>query len=115
MRKLTAKQQRFVDAWDGNVRTTALAAGYTYQSARQLVTKAHIKAAIGSRSEQERKPTIANREQRQQFWSDVMHDEEQSMKDRLRAGELLGKSEADFTEKIQQDTTLTVVRKTYGT
>ena len=115
MRKLTPKQQKFVDAWDGNVRTTALASGYTYGAARQLVTKTHIKTAIGNRSEQERKPTIANREQRQQFWSDVMHDDEQSMKDRLRAGELLGKSEADFTDKIQADLNLHVSRKTYGT
>jgi hypothetical protein len=40
------------------------------------------------------------RQQRQQFWSKVAGDESQEMKDRLRASELLGKSEADFTENL---------------
>ncbi len=48
---------------------------------------------------------IATREQRQEFWTAVMTDIEQDMRSRLRASELLAKSEGDFTEKVQvQDT-----------
>lgn len=45
-------------------------------------------------------PKIANRQQRQEFWSSVMNDAEVDLSVRLRASELLGKSEADFTEKV---------------
>ena len=114
MRKLTPKQQKFVDAYAGSVKDAAAIAGYTYQAARQLVTKSHVKQALCDRQETERKPTIASRQDRQQFWSDVMDDSDESMQHRLKAAELLGKSEADFTDKILQDTTLTVTRKTYG-
>ena len=35
------------------------------------------------------------------------------MSDRLKAAELLGRSEADFTDKIQADMNIKVVRKEY--
>ena len=59
--------------------------------------------AIKSRQNKENAPLIANRQDRQAFWSKVMYDEDQIMKNRLKASELLGKSEADFTEIIQHE------------
>ena len=43
-------------------------------------------------------PVIATRDERQKFWTDVMNSSSEEMRDRLKASELLGKSEADFTE-----------------
>ena len=51
---------------------------------------------------------IANRVQRQQFWTEVMKNPEASLADRLRASELLGKSEADFVAKVQHEGTVPV-------
>jgi hypothetical protein len=46
--------------------------------------------------------TVATRQQRRQFWTETMNskDPKVNMGDKLRASELLGKSECDFSEKI---------------
>lgn len=101
--KLTAKQRRFVDAYDGNGTQAAIAAGYSPKTARAIakenLTKPHILAEIKSREVVRSTPLIASRAERQQFWSSVMRDKDQQMRDRLKAAELLGKSEADFVER----------------
>ncbi|MCD6150032.1 terminase small subunit [bacterium] len=42
---------------------------------------------------------VATRRERQVFWTKTMMDKEEKMSDRLRASELLGKSELDFGEQ----------------
>jgi hypothetical protein len=44
---------------------------------------------------------IATREDRQSFWTEVMRDKLEKMVDRLRASELLGKSQADFVDRME--------------
>ena len=101
--KLTTKQRRFVEAYDGNATQAAIAAGYSQKIARQMgqvnMTKRVILAEIKARETVRCTPLIASRAERQQFWSSVMRDKEQQMRDRLKAAELLGKSEADFVER----------------
>lgn len=100
---LTAKQQRFIDAYTGNATAAAIAAGYSAKTApfigAENLKKPKILAAIKSRETVRCTPLIASRAERQQFWSSVMRDKEQQMRDRLKAAELLGKSEADFVER----------------
>ena len=101
--KLTDKQQRFVDAYNGNATQAAIAAGYSEKTARSMgrenLTKPYILAEIRSREVKRRTPMIASREERQAFWSATMRDTGEDMKNRLKASELLGKSEADFVER----------------
>jgi phage terminase small subunit len=101
--KLTTKQRRFVEAYDGNATKAAIAAGYSPKTARSMgrenLTKPDIVAEIKARDTIRSTPLIASRAERQQFWSSVMRDKEQQMRDRLKAAELLGKSEADFVER----------------
>lgn len=101
--ELTAKQRRFVEAYDGNATQAAIAAGYSQKIARQMgqvnMTKRVILAEIKARETVRCTPLIASRAERQQFWSSVMRDKDQQMRDRLKAAELLGKSEADFVER----------------
>lgn len=101
--KLTPRQQAFVDAYAGNATAAALAAGYSEKTARsqgqRLLTNADIKDAIKEREAQRLAPTIATRQERQEFWTAVVRDEEEQMKNRLKAAELLGKSEGDFLER----------------
>ena len=97
-RKLTPLQGKFVALFDGNIKTTAEKAGLSYRYCRGLVAKKHIVEAIWARQAKELKPEIATRLQRQKFWTDVMNNDSADMNDRLKASELLGKSEADFTE-----------------
>jgi hypothetical protein len=119
---LTPKQQRFIDYHDGN--STQAAEKAEYKSPRQAgyenMTNPSIIAALASREDRERKPFIMTRQDRQGFWSRVALGKEvqdvvvgkdaegnhivikvpPKMTDRLKASELLGRSEADFIEKI---------------
>lgn len=102
---MTAKQRAFVDAYAGNATEAAIKAGYSEKTARsmgqQLLTKIDISNAIHEREEKRRNALIATREQRQAFWTRVMNDDAVDWKNRLRASELLGKSESDFKDRVE--------------
>lgn len=99
-RQFTIKQQRFIDCYAGDIKEAAREAKLSYDYARRLVTKDHILEAIKTRQDTEIRPTnIANRQARQVFWTRLMRDKHQEVKNRLRASELLGRSEMDFVEK----------------
>ncbi len=120
---LTPKQQAFVDHYAGNGVEAARAAGYTGSdgalatSASRLLRHAGVAEALARRNEvvqQARRQAavqggrIANRVERQAFWTQVMDDTKAEMGARLKASELLGKSEADFTEKVKHEGGLSV-------
>lgn len=122
---LTPKQQAFVDAYAGNGVEAARAAGYQGDeatlatSASRLLRHAEVSAAIARRNvvvEQARQEAvvqagrIATRVERQAFWTKVMLDSGEEMSARLKASELLGKSEADFTERVEVDGSLTLAQ-----
>ena len=100
---LTRKQMAFVAAFHGNAAEAARAAGYSAKTAKaigsELLTKPDIKEAIQERERERTDSMIATREERQSFWTAILRDPETELRDRLRASELLGKSEGDFLEK----------------
>lgn len=99
-RRLTHKQQRFVDCYDGDIRGTAKRAKISYQYGRLLSTKFNILQAIRNRLNTEVRPkAISTRQARQEFWSEIMNNNCLLTRDRLKASELLGKSECDFPNK----------------
>ena len=120
---LTVKQRKYVDCYDGNIKDSAKKAGISYQYAKELHTKTyyrHILRALKSRNDTQGKSNIADRQERQAFWTKVFRGEETQptitgtdtegnsivtdiplkMKDRLKASELLARSEADFVDKL---------------
>lgn len=100
-RAFTDKQQRLIDCYAGDAKEAAKKAGISYGYARQLLTKSNILATIQNRQETEIRPkTIADRQERQKFWTKIMRSRKEETKDQLKASELLGKSEADFTENL---------------
>ena len=102
--ELTAKQKAFAEAYDGNGTEAALKAGYSPKTAAfqasRLLKNVKVQAIIKSREKTESRVRIATRQDRQEFWSSVMNGDDNEMKDRLKASELLGRSECDFTEKV---------------
>jgi len=108
--KLNARQQAFVEAYAGNATTAALAAGYSpktaYSQGQRLLKLVEVQGAIKAREAQRLAPTIATRQERQEFWTSVLRNKDEAMKDRLKAAELLGKSEGDFLERVEMDMTL---------
>ena len=105
---LSPKQKKFVQAYMGNATEAAKIAGYSEKTARsigqRLLTKDDIQKAIEQREQKQTNKLIATREQRQEFWTKIMYSEEAEMKDRLKSSELLGKSQADFTDKLEVET-----------
>ena len=101
--KLTVKQRRFVDVYCGNATRAAIAAGYSEKTApfigAENLKKPKILAENRSREVKRCASTIATREERQAFWSAIMRDKSEKTQDRLKASELLGKSEADFIDR----------------
>lgn len=107
---LTEKQRRFVEYYDGNATQAALKAGYSQKTAHRIgsenMQKPDVVAAIKKRQPTKDAPHIASREERQAFWTRVLNDADETMGNRLKASELLGRSEADFVEKRQNEVTL---------
>lgn len=102
-RGLSVKQRRFVEAYDGNATAAAIAAGYSPKNARntgaRMLTKANIRAALRDREEERSALIIATREERQAFWTEIMRDENTMIMAKLKASELLAKSEGDFLDR----------------
>ena len=98
--KFTVKQQRFIDFYDGNASEAARKAGYKHprHSGNENLTKVNILEAIQNREEKRNKSTIADRQERQEFWTEFMRDKDITPQERFKASELLGRSEADFTD-----------------
>ena len=108
---LTVKQQRFVECYNGNATEAAIQAGYSPKWAHKFASNLmgknrQIADAIKEREGKRVNSLIATREERQSFWTAIMRDEETELKDRLRASELLAKSEADFLERFTNETPL---------
>lgn len=126
-KRLSKGEKKVVDAWNGSVKETAAACNMSYGYVQRVVRFSYIVKLIQQREDELReadnKPLIADRTERQEFWSSVARGEPQvvkvvetqdeagnkvitevkevpSMKDRLRAAELLGRSNADFTDRV---------------
>ena len=102
-RGLSVKQRRFIEAYEGNATAAAIAAGYSPKNARntgaRMLTKANIRAALRDREEERSALIIATREERQAFWTEIMRDENTMIMAKLKASELLAKSEGDFLDR----------------
>jgi phage terminase small subunit len=98
----------------GNATKAATDAGYSKKTASQigysLLRKLQIQQAIADRTAND--PAVWNREERQRFWTAVASGAtgygRASLRDRLKASELLGKSQADFVERIEHSGRITL-------
>ena len=138
-----SKQKRlFVEAYDGEEVYAMRVAGYTgansylKQKANELLRDPDIIEAIKNRDKFRvtTDKAIADRLERQALWTAIMRNNDPYLKDqvdangipipeeniplttRLKASELLGKSEADFTEKVDVTGNLTitdVIKRSY--
>lgn len=115
---LTAKQQLFADVHNGNTTEAAKIAGLSRGYASRLmmdVAKSStepsalaVQDAIKARNVDN--PKIMTRERRQELWTIWTEGEEKPTSEQLKASELLGKSELDFTEKGVDAATAIVVQ-----
>lgn len=112
--RLNTREQQFVHVYDGNGADSAEKAGYAGSrhvravQASRMLRKPEIRRAIALRTEADVERFILNREERQELWTRLALDDTLDAADRLKALELLGKSQADFTEKLEVKGELTL-------
>jgi phage terminase small subunit len=113
MAGLSERQRRFVELYmgecAGNATEAYMRAGYKPKDRRsaescgeRLLRNVEVIEAIGVRSSA--RPEVATREERQAWWTSVMRGElgdDADVYARLRASELLGKSQLDFKERVE--------------
>lgn len=87
----------------GNATKAAVLGGYSRNTASQigyrLLRKVQIQQAIAARAKAD--PKVADRVERQRFYSTVMRDRQAKTCDRLAAAEVLGKTQGDFIKRVQ--------------
>lgn len=101
---LTERRRKFCEAYaanGGNATKAAELAGFRKPEPEgsRLLRNAKVLSALEALREGMTTDAIANREERQSFWTALMRDPNEQTKDRLKASELLGKSQADFIER----------------
>ena len=119
-KKLTQKQQRFVDEYiiSGNATQAAIKAGYSKKyantNANKLLQNTTIKAAVDKRNAEIKSEKTADMTEVMEYLTSVMRGEqtesvatskgvfygvEVSAKDRIKAAELIGKRNGAWTDK----------------
>lgn len=117
---LTSRARKFAEVFAGNGTEAARTAGYAGSDtvlatqAGRLLRNAEVKKLIAAREKLELRPLVANRQARQAFWTQAMQDKDGNMFCRLKASELLGRSEADFTDKVEASGSVTVLVRVLG-
>ena len=112
MRPLTIKQKRFAEYYEGNGTEACRQAGYQgndnvlAQQAKENLRKPHIVEIIQQRHLDADSGYIADREQRQEFWTAIMLSDE-PLPIRLKASEILGRSCGDFIARVELSQALT--------
>lgn len=113
--RLTPKEQKFVHVYDGNGVEAARTAGYNGTNrvlavmGSRLLRKPEVRVAVAKRTEASVERFILSREERQERWSVMAIDDGVEHSDQLKALELLGKSQGDFTEKLEVKGELTLL------
>ena len=109
MASLNPKQRRFVAEYlkDQNGTQAAIRAGYSKKTANeqasQLLAKLNIRKLVDEKLSKIEADGIADRKERQRFWTETMKDVGIEMPHRLKGSELLGRSQGDFVERIEHN------------
>lgn len=119
----TSRQKKFAATFDGNATESARRAGYAGDDPTlatqgyRLLRNAEVAKLIAAREEGALEKLTLSLVERQQLWSEIAVDRKQSMRDRLKASELLGRSQGDFTDRLEvkgELTLLELVRESMG-
>lgn len=116
---LTPKQEKFCQEYmkTGNAseayrrayNTKRMKDNSIHQKAWDMLQKPKIKDKMLEYNEKIEKTLIAEVSELQEFWTKMFRDEEMNPQFRLKGSELLGKSKAAFTEKVEHSGGVTVI------
>ena len=104
---LPPKRRAFVLAYvgecAGNATAAATVAGYAKakQEGSRLLTFADVSAAVGVLQKPALDRKVMGIDELREFWTEMAQAEAEATKDRLKASELLGKSQGAFVERVE--------------
>lgn len=104
--KLTLKQKKFCEYYvaSGNATQSAIKAGYSQKTAEMIssenLRKPYIIEYIKDLTKPSEDKRIADMQEIRQFWTNVVRNEEEDMKDRLKASEYIAKTNGAFIDKV---------------
>lgn len=105
--KLTLKQKRFADEYiiSGNAYKSAIKAGYSENYSKGNVVKLLENESVKNYLETQLKllesKKIATMQEVHEFWAAVLREQENDLKDRLKASEYIAKTNGAFLEKVE--------------
>ena len=108
---LNERQQKFCEfyAKSGNATEAAIQAGYAEKSAGgnadKLLKNTKVSNYLAELSKNTRTDAIATITDIKEFWTKVLESSEEEMSYRLKASELLVKSEGGFLDKVEHSGT----------
>lgn len=109
--KLTPKQQAFADYYiqTGNATEAAIKAGYSKKTAKETgyenLTKPHLQEYIEEKQKELEGNRLADITEVREFWTEAMRNPDNSMKDRLKASEMIARTSGAFLDKVEMKTT----------
>ena len=112
MKKINAKQKKFADEYiiTGNAEKSALTAGYSKNYSRaqahKLLANVGIKKYMDERLKEIDDANIATEKEIKEFWTNMFRDEDQRTSERLKASELLAKTNGMFIDKVSLEGSL---------
>jgi len=103
---LTEKQRKFCEAFagnGGNAHQAALSAGYAKPTPEGVhcLRKPKIQKALEELRKSTTNSAIMTREERQMMWTEFAKNKSMTPTERMKASELLGKSQADFIDRTE--------------
>lgn len=105
--KLTLKQKRFADEYiiSGNLYQSAIKAGYSANYAKaqshKLLENVGIQQYIEERQNLLDQEKVATMKEIQEFWASVLRNNDEDMKNRLKASEFIAKTKGAFVDKVE--------------
>jgi phage terminase small subunit len=115
--KLTERQQAFADYYitSGNA-TESYMKAYEVEkikiaeaSSSRLLRNVKVKEYIDERNNAIKNDRIADMKEVKEFWSNTMRNKENDLKDRIKASELIGKTNAAFIDKVESENVTKIV------
>ncbi len=107
---LTPKQEKFCQQYilNGGNASNAYRSAYDagrmkpatiWRKANELLNNGKVTARVEQLRDEINAQAIADIAERQKFWTDIMRSPAEDTKDRLKASELLARSQGDFIER----------------
>jgi len=109
MANITAKQKMFADEYikTGNAKQSYISAGYSARgnaaeaAASRLLRSVKVRDYIRQRNKELDKDTIADMTEVKEFWTNMLRNRAADPKDRLKASELIAKTNGAFLDRIE--------------